>query len=143
MGLQDEMPVREGKMKKPKMYYFGPWNSPGHHYYTEDGGAVYLQEERTIPWQPHQIDGKLQPGCYFERGRWWHKGTEKQGQALLHHKEGWTAISFWDRSVDARGGCNSTYVAEGEFTFEQMVEMAKSRFAYRWNKMPFIVVPAE
>jgi len=43
--------------------------------------------------------------------------------------------------VDERGACNSNYFAEGTFTFEQMVEMAKTRFAHRWNKMKFEVTP--
>lgn len=45
----------------------------------------------------------------------------------------------WDRSVDKRGACNSNYFAEGDFTFEQMVTMAKARFAPRWDKMKFEV----
>jgi hypothetical protein len=64
---------------------------------------------------------------------------EIEGEALVHHKDGWTALAFWDRTVDKRGACCSVYLAEGIFTFEQMVEMAKERFSHRWNKMNFEV----
>lgn len=124
---------------KPRMFYFGPWGEPGHYMFNEHRMWVH-KEEDNIPWNG-QIDGRLQPGCRFEDGRWEHyDADETEGRALLHHKNGWTALSFWDRSVDTRFASNSTYFAEGTFTFEQMVEMAKARFADRWNRMKFEVV---
>src|SRR6185503_6006072 len=88
------------------------------------------------------MDGGLQPhNCgRFERGLPCYAGTcADYGKALVHHKDGWTALAFWDSSVDKRIGCVSVYVAQGEFTFDDMVEMAKTRFAKRWNKMQFTV----
>lgn len=103
-----------------------------------EGGRDTYRHENVLPWK--DIDGVLQPGCREERGHWVHHGVpEVEGEALLHHKDGWTAISFWDRSVDKRGACNSTYFAEGTFTFDEMVEMAKARFSERWNRMAFEV----
>ena len=128
-----------------RMFYFGPWDRAGHYLHDERGMTVYGDKRGTLPWGD-ETDGGLQPHfddcrkkvtysrsyCDCPRG--------PEGVALLHHKNGWTALSFWDRSVDTRGACNSTYFAEGTFTFEEMVAMAKERFAYRWNKMPFEVV---
>lgn len=127
--------------QKPRMFYFGPWGEPGHHFFDEHGMWAH-KEEDAIPWG-HSIDGCLQPGCKRgENGHWDHYGDpETEGMALLHHKDGWTALSFWDRSVDNRFASNSNYFAEGIFTFGQMVEMAKTRFASRWNVMKFEVVP--
>lgn len=123
----------------PRMFYFGPWGEPGHYLFNEHRMWVH-KEESTIPWNG-QIDGRLQPGCRFEGGRWEHyDADETEGRAILHHKDGWTAISFWDRSVDTRFASNSTYFAEGTFTFEQMAEMAKTRFVDRWKRMKFDVV---
>ena len=48
-----------------------------------------------VPWS-YRGDG-------IERERWFYRGPQTQGEALLYHKQGWTAISFWDRSVDERG----------------------------------------
>lgn len=124
----------------PKMFYFGPWGESGHYLFNEYEMTVH-KEEDLLPWG-HSIDGVLQPGCRQDQnGRWHHDGDpETEGLALLHHKNGWTALSFWDRSVDTRFASNSTYFAEGTFTFEQMVEMAKTRFADRWNVMKFQVI---
>ena len=136
--------------ESPMMLYFGPWDTPGHYLYWEDGRSERpervggRERPRDFPWNEdsseYGIDGQLQPGCYRKNGHWRH-GTENQGEAKLYHKQGWTALSFWDRSVDPRGACNSTYFARGDFSFDQMVEMAKTRFAHRWNKMNFDVRP--
>lgn len=58
---------------------------------------------------------------------------------MIHRRDGWTALSFWDRSIDKRGACNSNYFAEGTFTFEEMVALAKERFPDRWACMKFEV----
>lgn len=131
-------------MTIPRMFYFGPWREPGHFLHREGGWSVYRHEERAgFPWNEwsgeNGIDGQLQPGCYHDQYGHWRHGAEVEGEALLHHKDGWTALSFWDRSVDHRGACNSTYFTEGTFTFEQMAEMAKARFSERWSRMNFEV----
>lgn len=136
-------------MKTPRMFYFGPWDCAGHYFFDETG---YSMSEDKIPGFPFGhyedgrvgVDGRLQPGCPDPTDRLRRRTRpEVEGEALLHHINGWTALCFWDRSVDKRGACNSNYFAEGEFTFEQMVEMARTRFAARWNKMRFPVVLAE
>jgi hypothetical protein len=130
--------------ESPRMFYFGPWDHAGHYFFDERGSSV---REDLVPGFPFgyyagkiSVDGCLQPGCPKPNDRLRRRTrAEVEGEALLHHIDGWTALCFWDRSVDRRGACNSNYFAEGEFTFEQMVEMAKTRFAYRWNKMKFEV----
>jgi hypothetical protein len=127
-----------------RMFYFGPWDRAGHYLHDERGNHVYRREQLgSFPWDEmsadHGIDGQLQPGCYKKFDHW-RSGEQREGEALIHHKNGWTALCFWDRSVDTRGGCNSNYFAEGTFTFDEIVAMAKERFAYRWKKMPFQVV---
>lgn len=119
------------------MFYFGPWDQAGHRMRSADrptDRSMELEERRaesnftrTNPWG-YQVDGGLCPPQSFGQGR-----------ARLHQKDGWTAIAFWDMTVDTRPGSNSVYLAEGTFTFDQMVEMAKTRFADRWNKMGFQV----
>lgn len=100
---------------------------------------MILREERQgIPWQDFEIDGVLQPGCPDPQDRLRRRTRPMvEGEALLHQKCGWTALSFWDSSVDTRPGCSSTYLAEGIFTFDQMVEKAKAKFGERWNRMRF------
>jgi len=138
------------------MLYFGPWDRLGHYFFDERGctahvysqrGKEVMAREKSLPWTPGEIDGGLQPhypDCKRRERNIGYCGctSSEEGVAMLHHKAGWTALSFWDRSVDTRGACNSTYFAEGTFTFEQMVEMAKTRFSYRWSRMAFEVQPA-
>lgn len=129
-----------------KMFYFGPWERAGHYLHDERGSHIWRERDYpTLPWGD-ETDGGLQPhfeDCAKKRSsynRYCNCPRGPEGVALIHHKNGWTALSFWDRSVDTRGACNSTYFAEGTFTFDEMVAMAKGRFAKRWNKMPFQVV---
>lgn len=123
------------------VYYFGPLKESGHFLFRENGQQVgsYERPETGIPWKDEEIDGTLQPGMVLWRDHWVQRGSSAEGLAALHHKDGWTALSMWDSSVDERPGCSSTYIAEGIFTFEQMVELAKVRFKDRWDKMQFEV----
>lgn len=124
-------------MEKLMMLYFGPYKEPGHFMFYENGRQVpYSLADTICPWSSYDIDGPLQPGAPDPNDRLRRRTRPmKEGEAALHHKDGWTALSIWDFSVDTRHGCNSTYIAQGTFTFEEMVEMAKTRFAERWNKM--------
>jgi hypothetical protein len=139
------MTVLKDAATQPRMFYFGPWDSPGHYIVDERGYSMYGDKLGTLPWTLGQLDGGLQPhfaDCAKKRGHYYRccncpSGAE--GPALLHHKDGWTALAFWDRTVDKRGACNSVYMAEGTYTFDQMVAMARERFAVRWNKMAFQV----
>ncbi len=101
-----------------KIFYFGCNTEPGHYMWAP--GLGYNREARDFtygsPWG-HKIDDGLCP-----------KGPEIEGHALIHNKNGWTAISFWDRSVDKRGKCNSNFLAEGAFTFDEMITHAKKYF---------------
>jgi hypothetical protein len=111
-------------------YYFGPWERAGHYFFSPRGRSATFSERERIPWNDCDIDGKLQP-----------LNTRQQGAALLHHRDGWTALSFWDSSVDTRPGCNSTYLARGTWSFDEMATIAKQHFAWRWSRMRFEVVP--
>jgi hypothetical protein len=126
------------------MFYFGPWDESGHFFFTEQGRCIWEDDIPGFPFGHYgkkvPVDGRLQPGCPDPDDRLKRRTRpEVEGEALLHHIKGWTALCFWDRSVDKRGACNSNYFAEGTFTFEQMCAMAKERFAFRWNKMRFTV----
>jgi hypothetical protein len=129
------------KLTEPLMVYFGPLTESGHFMFYETGEKVLYRDGNALcPWPYNEIDGTLQPG-HPEPGDRLQRRTRqmREGEALLHHKEGWTALSFWDFTVDKRPGCSSTYLAKGTFTFEQMVELAKARFSERWSKMRFEV----
>ncbi len=133
-------------MSEPFMAYFGPLKESGHFLFHESGQKVFSFERPAIgiPWKDEEIDGPLQPGHPDPADRLQRRTRPMcEGEALIHHKDGWTALSLWDFSVDTRPGSSSTYIAKGTFTFEEMVELAKTRFTVRWNKMGFPVTLAQ
>ena len=123
------------------MLYFGPLKESGHFMFHDNGEKAFKWAREGCPWGDDDIDGPLQPGQPHPNDRL-RRPTRpmREGEALLHHKDGWTALCFWDFTVDTRPGCSSTYIAKGIFTFGEMVELAKARFSERWNKMAFQVI---
>ena len=115
-----------------KVFYFGCWGQPGHYARAAGTAKRYSAEEHEFceknPWG-YEIDGGLCP-----------KGPEIQGRALVHHKDGWTAMCFCDRSVDKRGKCNSGFFAEGTWSFSAMLEIAKKHFPEVISRLEFDVV---
>lgn len=111
-------------------YYFGCWGQPGHYWRHPTNP---LMKERDIearvpePFRRGRIDSGFCPGAVkgsaFDRTR-----PEVEGEAALHHVDGWTVLAWWDRSVDRRGACNSNVVARGTFDFAAMLEVLKRQF---------------
>jgi hypothetical protein len=111
-----------------KAYYFGCFERAGH-YMWEPGGAWgprSAPHDFVSPWGRYP-DGILAP-----------KG-QSQGVAALHHKDGWTAISCWDQSVDSRPGSNSTFLLEGTYTFAEGLELATQFFPSIMSRLPALV----
>ena len=135
VGAVDEAPAR---LRKEALLYFGCHRESGHFFWVP--GMNYARDaERTLPWK--RVDGVLCPGAGpdpdFPTARM--TRPEVQGEAALHHKDGWTALAFWDRSVDERGGCNSIFFAEGVYDFEAMKRLAQEHFPEVWKRFRFKV----
>jgi hypothetical protein len=112
----------EVKAPAPKVFYFG-YIDGGHHMY-EPGNSLYLMRLET-PWGSYP-DGTLCP-----------EKTYENGLALLHHKDGWTALGFWDQSGDSRPGSHSTFLVRGIYTFDEMLALAKAQWAGVFARMRF------
>lgn len=97
-----------------KVFYFGCNDQPGH-YMHSPGMKVQWGFCRNNPWG-YSIDGGLLKG---------HKE-----RFVLTHKDGWTALSFVDNTVDKRPGSNSSFLAEGTFTLDEMFELARKNFPH-------------
>jgi len=111
------------------VFYFGCVETAGHYMHNTHLRSVH--EVGDMPWGPYGQDGKLPP----------QGGPQVEGQAMLHHKDGWTALSFWDRSVDTRGGCNSNFFFRGTYEFAEVVALARTAFPKVWARFQFDVVP--
>lgn len=116
-------------------FYFGCIRRAGHYFFGPDLQAIY-SFTNPVPWT--EVDGKLSPHAPGCKGKYSCKCLwSEEGRAILHHKEGWTALSFWDRSVDSRGGCNSSFFFKGNFTFGEMVDMANKHFPVVMGRFNF------
>jgi hypothetical protein len=121
------------------VFYFGCWGESGHYLWTENRQHVWRDEDERarLPKDWRAPDGTLCPGAIRVRGHWEHTEAQTEGRAMLHWHAGWTAIAFWDRSVDTRMGCNSVFMARGRWSFEAMIEIAKARFPSIWQRFKF------
>lgn len=124
-------------MKKSAIYYFGCRGEIGHYLWKGSQFIALNAKENIIPWGI-QIDGTLAPVVYDKRRLL--KKEEAQGVCALHHEAGWTAIAFWDRSVDDRGASNSVFMVEGIYDFDTMVEMAKEQYPTIMSRFKFELV---
>lgn len=106
--------------------YFGCHRESGHYLFKTDFSYVSYHNH-PLPWK--KIDGVLVPGK-----------RETEGHIALWHKEGWTCIAFWDRSVDKRNGSNSAFFAHGDFSFDDMKRLAEINFPDVWNRFKFPIV---
>lgn len=120
-------------------FYFGAWDSSlGHYTYSPDG-VRFHKKARELPWSTEQIDGKLaQHKCKDRR----HCGCSNltEGIAFVHHRDGWTALGFWDRSVDNRPGSNSNFFFKGTHTFSEMKDLASKHFPNIVSRFKFEII---
>lgn len=107
------------------VYYFGCVNGIGHGLYNSRGHHIHYAD--GMPWTVKQLDCGLLSASYGQR----------QGDAALVQTHGWTALSFWDRTVDGRGNSNSAFVARGLFTLEEMKALARAAFPDIFSRLNF------
>jgi hypothetical protein len=113
------------KAPAPKVFYFG-YNGSGHYLVDKDGDKFSSTTEFS-PWGSRP-DGTLCPEGLVLRKLEEGSGMQPEGKALLHHKDGWTALGFWDRSGDTRLNSNSNFLVRGTYTFDEMLALAKEQF---------------
>lgn len=106
-------------------YYFGCVREAGHYLFDER-----LQKKYSYDFPYRQLghfDGAL---CYKET---------KHNEAALTRiwGLGYSALSFWDYSVDSRGGSNSNFfIPEMNATPEQLLHIAAQRFPTIFARLP-------
>lgn len=97
----------------PEILYFGCRGEPGHHIHCKRS----IVRLRDTPWNT-SIDGGLLAQ------------TSQSHQGLCIHavKDGWTAVSFWDRSGDSRPNSNSAFLVREEMTPFRLLELARQQW---------------
>ena len=109
-----------------RVYYFGCWNSLGHHLYNHVGRLLH-PFKNALPWK--QIDGTLCPA-----------DTKQQGIVKIHYKNGWSAAAFWDYSVDHRPGSNSVLFVEDLIDITQVRGEFQETFPQIYNRFAFDLI---
>lgn len=123
-------------------YYFGCIGHPGHYWWRRDRcdwGIPKIVGPNIDP----RIDAGFCPGTSRDLKPWQRTRPEVEGEAAMHHIDGWTVLAFWDRSVDRRGACNSNFVARGEHDFDAMLAIAREQFPHVMGRLSFEVKLAE
>lgn len=116
-----------------RILYFGCWGSVGHFLWTPDGHHAHDAQ----PWGD-KIDACLCSGTPDRCGRV-PTSAQSEGAATLHHLGGWTALAFWDRSVDERGNSNSVFLARAILTEDEILAAARAAYPRIWARFGFQV----
>lgn len=106
-------PKIDGCSEPPDVLYFG-WVSGGGHF-LRSKNYPYPKYDST-PWG-NQIDSGLAP-----------RPDIVDGKISEHHKDGWTAIAFWDRSGDRRPNSNTAFFVPCTMTTSELLEWARKQW---------------
>ena len=100
--------------------YFGCWSKENKGHYAwlyPDKICTYRDDVRGIlPFKAFILDSLLKDT------------SSPQSRAQLSHIGNWTVITMGDYSADSRGGSTASFVAEGKYNLNEMVELAYKFF---------------
>lgn len=115
-----------------EVYFFGCWNDSFGHYLWRINKQLNryesIRHEHVLPWP--KIDGTLTPPTLFTE-------QEHEGNAALHHHDGWTALAWWDRSVDKRHNSNAALFTSGTYDAATMLELGRKHFPSCMARMTY------
>lgn len=125
-------------LMNPVTIYFGCYKDTGHyHWYPSPDGirsvlsCMHEDRRNPTPWGD-RIDGTLCP-----------QSTNDLGKAYLHHLDGWTALAFWDRTVDRRpGSCSVFCIERCLWEFRDVLAAFQAAFPTIYARFPFEIVEA-
>ena len=97
----------------------------------------------SLPWP--LVDGVLCPGVrgnrVIDRRGDVAPRFQVEGQYTLHHRDGWTALAWWDRSGCDVFWSNSVLFARGRFSADEMLAMARVKFPLVMERITYEFVP--
>lgn len=111
----------------PGFYYYGCWSTTGHYLFQPGGRRIdYL----STPFG-YDLDGRVQP---VETHDAYCRGNGIPALRLVH-RDGWTAVGFWDNTVDSRPKSCGAFVCIGSKNLEQVLAEAKVQFPEIWLRL--------
>lgn len=139
--------------------FYGCWTTPagvgltGHYFFLPDGrtqvrhhrrnGAMSDNPETLIPWG-YKVDGNFAP-----RGAGAGRVEAPNGVAGYHiavswvghaEEEAWSLISWWDNSVDIRGGSSASFMVDRRATPEEILAEAREKFPQIFARFKYEIV---
>ena len=108
-----------------EVLYFGCLGAPGHHVHSKAARVSYYEQ----PWR--ELDGGL-----LKKAR---PFVEDQPEGVIVYAlaPGWSVISFWDRSVDARPSSNSAFLIRAEMPAEEILKLAREQWPEVFSRPKF------
>jgi hypothetical protein len=80
-----------------------------------------------FPWDKYGADGGMQP-----------KGPQIEGVVRIHRKAGWTALAWWDRSMDTRpNSCSAIVIDSPDVSYEAAMQLAHEAFSWVFERINF------
>ena len=109
------------------VHYFGCIGGPGHYLFESHEGQAISCYRKPYNFWMERLDGVLAP----------QGPKEVQGPTARHEMHGYTVLSFWDRSVDKRGACNSILFVPGIMPFVEALGKAREAFPEIFARLKF------
>lgn len=109
------------------------------HYLIAPDGESRRDIEATLPAPLRRLDGvwcfpkpRTSDECRYGTP---HTSDQTQGRGFVHYVDGWTVISWWDRSGDPRGGCCAAFLIEGRHPWSEALSLARTAFPREFARM--------
>ena len=117
------------------VYFFGCLDPArkGHFIYGPNGRSLNRHERRDLffPVDEYVLDAHLLHTVSDT--------DDHQGLAVLTHIRNWTIISFWDRTGDARGRSNSSFLTPEHVSFDELLQAAQEQYPARFVLHKFTI----
>jgi len=114
------------------VYYYGCWDSRCNSFYLPDGGQL-------SPRDHDQLKELLVRDCLsiFTIGDrlMTDLPVSAEGRAHLFHMNGWTYLTFPNKSYDPRDGNHSDFFTQGIWDFDTMCRIAQQEYPMIWKKL--------
>ena len=123
-------------MSSPTIYFRGIWpgNEGGHFTFAPTGGMLLLRDGKQNPWSDSigagylVAAGQVMTEMNSAWRDYWKKQEEPEGVRFHAQRDGWTLVSWYDRSADDRSHSIAAFVIEALLSAEEAEQYARSRF---------------
>lgn len=128
---------------KDRVYFYGCWGPTRYALWTRERKIVFYRDVGVTDRMASRLDGGYAPGSLFLGGKLKLADFDDQIEGVVrdYFEDGWTVLSFWDRSNDPNFNAHSTYLVKGTFTIGNALRLARAYFPDKFNNYPFHLFP--